>query len=436
LWSNSRELPPAVSADLLAAAADAALAAGNLPLQVRRDLEQASAHGLLQCDDGDVALPAFLCPQHLAAALLVLMHCRVCTGIPCLKYAAAAEAWTTPGSRQRAAAASWLPRPHLAQVVAVINDRHGEPTACIEIAGGSQATEAAVGRGCFRHRSCEVLTFPTAREVCASDDSDQWYLCNGCHRFERQGTLAKAALRGAAAASPLAAAGAEGDGCFEGDAPAHPSAAVPAHVAEECDHCGSVPGVGRRTRRCTDCYVVQYCSRECQAAAWGEHRALCHAVRAGVAADFGLAPGTSSAAGGEAGSSVQEPQAPLPPAAQAAAAAGGHAAPIPLHAAVSKFKPLASCTPGELRDLVIGLRARNAELRSSGLLVPRGTAAAAHCRRGRKRRSLRSCAETCSLITDLDNLLLELCRKHRWLRSCVAVALRHVQYTHKSIEDF
>ncbi len=49
-----------------------------------------------------------------------------------------------------------------------------------------------------------------------------------------------------------------------------PDAAEPEPPPPVCAQCG-----GEATERCAGCRGVQYCGRECQKAAWPQHRDLC-----------------------------------------------------------------------------------------------------------------------------------------------------------------
>ena len=46
-----------------------------------------------------------------------------------------------------------------------------------------------------------------------------------------------------------------------------------------CDHCGksAEQASGKGLKTCGKCYAARYCSKQCQLAAWPEHKAACKA---------------------------------------------------------------------------------------------------------------------------------------------------------------
>ena len=52
----------------------------------------------------------------------------------------------------------------------------------------------------------------------------------------------------------------------------------PLHMAS-CNQCGAPPGPEVDLSRCAHCMSAWYCSRQCQQAAWDEHKLICKESR-------------------------------------------------------------------------------------------------------------------------------------------------------------
>lgn len=46
-------------------------------------------------------------------------------------------------------------------------------------------------------------------------------------------------------------------------------------LSNKCWHCGANPGKFENFRKCTGCFEVRYCSKECQKNDWCAHKKIC-----------------------------------------------------------------------------------------------------------------------------------------------------------------
>lgn len=61
--------------------------------------------------------------------------------------------------------------------------------------------------------------------------------------------------------------------------PAQPQPSAQPQPKKQCANCGAAGGDGVKLRRCAGCRRTRYCSAECQAAHWPEHKLICAAQR-------------------------------------------------------------------------------------------------------------------------------------------------------------
>ncbi len=53
------------------------------------------------------------------------------------------------------------------------------------------------------------------------------------------------------------------------------AAAPPEQPRKQCANCGATSGGGVKLRKCAGCRRVRYCSQECQAQHWAQHKLVC-----------------------------------------------------------------------------------------------------------------------------------------------------------------